>query len=150
MLRVLICGDRYWTGHRLIDNVISILKANHGNDIAIIHGACSGVDAIAGQVATKYQLTVWSEPAKWDVYGNAAGPIRNALMICRYKPNLVVAFHANLKESKGTRDMLEKADNFDIPTLIINRTSHLQLLVNAKTKIWGDSAHSSVPGQEGA
>jgi hypothetical protein len=139
MLRVLICGGRYWTGHRLIDNVISILKANHGNDIAIIHGACSGVDAIAGQVATKYQLTVWSEPAKWD-----------ALMICRYKPNLVVAFHANLKESKGTRDMLEKADNFDIPTLIINRTSHLQLLVNAKTKIWGDSAHSSVPGQEGA
>jgi hypothetical protein len=38
-----------------------------------------------------------------------AGPIRNQQMLDEGHPDLVIAFHDNMSESRGTRDMVGRA-----------------------------------------
>ena len=66
---------------------------------------------------------VESFPAKWDLYGRAAGPIRNQEMLDVGKPSLVVYFHSDLKDSKGTKDMVERATKSGIE--VINGSQEL-------------------------
>ena len=59
-------------------------------------------------------------PAKWEVYGKQAGPIRNQEMLQECKPNLVLGFHDNIAVSKGTKHMLNIARNAGVKTLLIS------------------------------
>lgn len=60
-------------------------------------------------------------PADWKRYGKAAGPIRNQQMIDEGKPDLVLAFHENINESRGTKDMVARARGIGIKVIIITR-----------------------------
>jgi ABC-type sugar transport system substrate-binding protein len=40
-------------------------------------------------------------------------------MIDEHHPDIVLAFHSNIKESKGTRDMCYKAKKAGIPVIVI-------------------------------
>ncbi len=117
--RILFCGDRNWNDYHTIREVISQLVSQYGDEIAIIHGAARGADHMAGQAALAEELTVWSEPAKWAKHGKAAGPIRNVLMCSRYKPHLVIAIHADLSSSKGTKSMVDTARIAGVPVICI-------------------------------
>lgn len=64
---------------------------------------------------------ILSFPAEWTEYGKAAGPIRNREMLRSGKPDLVTAFHRDLNQSKGTRDMVEQARAATIPVWISGR-----------------------------
>ena len=101
-MKVLVCGDRNW------NNVFSIKRElqKFSDDVVIIHGAATGADTIAGQVAKELGFKVEVYPAKWNELGRAAGPIRNMQMLREGKPDLVLAFHANLNNSKGTANMV--------------------------------------------
>jgi hypothetical protein len=80
----------------------------------VIHGACRGAD-VRGEWAARFLgIPFQPFPAEWKKYGLAAGPIRNRQMLVEGKPDLVMAFHDNLKNSKGTRDMLARADKASI------------------------------------
>ena len=74
-----------------------------------MHGGARGADSIAGEEAKEFGLTVLAFSADWRRYGRAAGPIRNLQMLEEGKPDLVIAFHADLDHSKGTKDMVEQA-----------------------------------------
>jgi hypothetical protein len=50
-------------------------------------------------------------PAQWKKFGRAAGPIRNRQMLVEGKPDLVIAFHDDLKNSDGSKNMLAQARN---------------------------------------
>ena len=52
----------------------------------------------------QYQ-TFWAD---WGRFGKGAGPRRNRIML-NESPRIVLAFHDNLKTSKGTKDMLKAA-----------------------------------------
>lgn len=117
--RVLICGDRDWIDFYSIKSVICTLIGQYGDELAVIHGAARGADHMAGQAGLDEQLTTWVEPAKWTKHGNRAGPIRNSLMLNRYKPELVIAFHSNITESKGTKHMVSIARNAGVPVIVI-------------------------------
>jgi hypothetical protein len=91
-------------------------------DTKIIEGDCRGADKISGFLARKHGLEVIPVPAKWNVYGLAAGPIRNQEMLDKYKPNLVVAFHNDIEHSKGTRDMVNRAIKAGIEVKIIKES----------------------------
>lgn len=104
-LIVLICGDRNWDNFKVIENFILTLPKG----TTIIEGDCRGVDKISGYLARKHGLEVIAVRAKWEIYGLAAGPIRNKEMLDKYKPDLVVAFHNNVENSKGTKNMVEQA-----------------------------------------
>ena len=111
-IRVLICGDRYWQDKASIRKVIDSLPPG----ATVIHGAAPGADSIAWDCAVERRLTVLTFPAQWSEYGKAAGRIRNQQMLDEGRPDRVVWFHPNLSQSRGTRDMLERARKANIPT----------------------------------
>jgi len=115
-VKVLVCGDRNWTDRRVIDRQLRKLQP----PLTIIHGAARGADTLAGEVAHHYNMEVCVYPAEWGRYGKAAGPIRNKQMLDEGKPDLVLAFHDNIQESKGTADMVKQAAKRGIETLVIN------------------------------
>ena len=111
MTRILICGDRNWKDVETIENFVRSLSP----DTVIIHGNCRGADRIADKAAKEHGLTVETFSAKWDEYGDAAGPIRNRRMILEGKPDRVVAFHDDLSKSRGTADMIKQARKHRVP-----------------------------------
>jgi cytidylate kinase len=72
------------------------------------HGAAKGADTLAGEIAEEYGLKVIKFPARWDLYGRAAGPIRNTKMLREGKPKIIYAFYTDKNESKGTKDMVRQ------------------------------------------
>ena len=113
-MRIIVCGSRDWTDEETIK---SFLEAYMG--ATIIHGCCRGADWIAGSIAREMGLTVLEMPAEWDKYGLAAGPIRNQKMI-ELNPDVVIAFHGDINNSKGTKDMVRRAKENDIPVRIVS------------------------------
>jgi hypothetical protein len=83
----------------------------------IIHGGAKGADSIAGNLATYLNMKVIKCPADWDKYGKAAGVLRNQQMLDEEHPDLIVYFHKDLENSKGTKDMVTKAISNQIKTI---------------------------------
>jgi hypothetical protein len=115
-LRVLICGDRDWEDGYLIEQYIKAMDL----DTTIIHGACRGADLMAEEAAKKFQRDYMGFPARWGTDGKPAGPIRNSHMLRVAKPQIVLAFHDDIENSKGTKDMVTKARAAGIPVEIIS------------------------------
>jgi hypothetical protein len=83
----------------------------------LINGGAAGADTLAREWAVDRKVDHLTLYAKWEIFGKSAGPIRNRLM-AKKRPRLVVAFHPNLDESKGTRDMIKVANDRGIKVKI--------------------------------
>lgn len=118
-LRVLVCGDRNWANRKLIRSRLIITQIISNIEV-LIEGECSGADRIAREEAEKLGIKVMPFPAKWSKYGRAAGPIRNQRMIDEGKPDLVLAFHNNLDKSRGTKDMINRAQKAGIKFIVVS------------------------------
>lgn len=112
---VLICGSRYWTNQGKISRRMKLQP----RDTMIIEGGAPGADCIAGEVADELGLPHAKVEANWNFYKKAAGAVRNRWML-NLKPTLVIGFHSNLAESKGTKDCIEEAQRRGILTEIID------------------------------
>ena len=113
-MRILICGDRHWKDYDSIYSYIQTLN----KDSTIIHGNANGADKLAGHAAASLGiLNIEEYPANWIKYGKAAGVIRNQQMLNEGNPNLVVFFHNDLLNSKGTKDMISRSLKSIIPVL---------------------------------
>jgi hypothetical protein len=115
-VKILVCGDRNWHDKE------AVWWALYGfpKETELIHGACRGADMLADEVACELGWdTIYQCFADWEGFGKAAGPIRNQFMIDEHHPDIVLAFHSNIKESKGTRDMCYKAKKAGIPVIVI-------------------------------
>jgi len=108
-MRVVIGGDRNWSDEKTIDKYIKTLPPNS----MVIHGDGRGVDKIAGRMALKHGHSVMAVPANWEKFGKSAGPIRNQHMLTP-RPDLVVVFHNDLENSKGTKDMIMRANKMGV------------------------------------
>lgn len=105
-MNILITGDRNWTDQQII---YEALKEFEGQDVTIIHGAARGADFIAGSIAKNiFDFEVKPFPAKWHTYGKSAGPIRNSEMLESNEIHKCLAFHNDIQNSKGTKDMIQK------------------------------------------
>ena len=78
-------------------------------EIIIISGHCSGVDAIAEKYAEIKGFKTMIFPAEWDKYGRAAGPARNKKMV--EASDIVIAFWD--EKSKGTKSLINLAKKSD-------------------------------------
>lgn len=116
-MRILICGSRNWTNRKAIEDIIETMCPG-----IIIEGEAKGADTIASEIAQARHIQLLKFPAEWKLYGRGAGPIRNKKMLDEGKPDIVVAFHHNIKDSKGTADMLKQAREKNIKTLLIGDT----------------------------
>lgn len=101
-MKVLVCGDRNWNNYWAIYDVLHRLDRSS----VIIHGAARGADTMAGVIAKNLGFAeIVAVPADWEQYGRAAGPIRNKKML-DMDPDLVLAFHSDIQNSKGTLNMV--------------------------------------------
>ena len=115
MKTVLICGSRDWSDREAVRSWLSKLQDwGYGT---VIHGDCRGADMIADEEARAMGFVVIPFPARWKKHGRAAGPVRNQQMINEGKPDLVMYFHADLDQSKGTADMVERAEKHGVPVI---------------------------------
>jgi hypothetical protein len=146
--KVLFCGDREWgsrTTHpdtwrkemEAIYRDVMALKNMHP-DLVIVHGAARGADTAAGVLAGVNDVPVEEFPAYWNcqqyeihtgrpcytedghaaVHGRPAGVIRNQRMLDEGRPNEVYAYHSDLAASKGTKDMVRRANEQGIPVIL--------------------------------
>lgn len=129
--RLLISGDRNWgiikvrgaaqasRDIQVVHAAIVWFIAEHPTEI-IINGGARGADSIAVGVAQKLGIDYKTYMALWDVYGKRAGHLRNMQMLEEGNPTYLLAFHDNIQESRGTRDMVTRAKNANIPYIIIS------------------------------
>jgi hypothetical protein len=113
-MTLLVCGDRNWKNEKVIEEILKEQDVD-----LLIHGNCIGADKIADKIGKKLGFKVKTYPADWSL-GKKAGPLRNKKMLDENEIDLVLAFHDNIKESTGTKNMLSQAKKRGIPTLLIN------------------------------
>lgn len=111
-MRVIVCGDREWGGHddmakayaKMRDRLAELPKAT-----VIIEGGAPGADSMGKNAAQELGFLVVEYPANWDHQHRAAGPIRNKAMLYDGGADLVLAFHSDIDNSKGTASMVALA-----------------------------------------
>jgi len=108
MSRVIVCGSRSW----LMEGAIRARLSKLPKGSTVIHGGCAGPDIQAGAAAMDFGFKVVVEPARWDLDGRAAGPLRNQRMLS-HAPDLVIAFWDG--NSRGTLDMINRAKKSGVP-----------------------------------
>jgi hypothetical protein len=119
MYNILVTGDRNWTEYPVVFEALTKAwedfskyaktKGTSSRNITVIHGGATGADRIAGTAAYRLGFGTHVYPANWSKYKKGAGPTRNQLMLKENKIDLVLAFHDDLKNSKGTLDMVTRA-----------------------------------------
>ena len=113
MKTIVVTGGREWDNPVVVEGALTV----HGSKgDTLIHGNCRGLDRQAGAIAKNLGFIVDSMPAEWGRYGKGAGPIRNRQMLDR-QPDLVLSFHPNLEQSRGTKDCVEEAIRRGIPVM---------------------------------
>lgn len=123
-MRVLICGSRTWDKPIPVDVIVGGFASVYGpENVTIIHGGARGADSMAGSAAHRHGVDCEMFPADWATHGKAAGPIRNQRMLDEGKPDLVVAFTNDLRASRGTADMVKRAERAGIPAYVFGRAT---------------------------
>lgn len=123
-MRVLVCGDREWVDQQMIYNQLKQLHTASPIEI-VIEGEARGADLMGRKAATYLNIPVLGYAANWKEYGRSAGPIRNQQMLKEGRPDLVLAFHDHLDQSKGTRHMVSIAQKAGIPVQVISHGGEL-------------------------
>lgn len=127
-LRVLVCGDRKWSDGRMIAVLLSGLAVEfQHNGLVVIEGQAKGADQAAAYWCKAWQglclVTHVPFPADWNKHGKAAGPIRNKRMLTEGKPDVVYAFHDDIANSKGTKNMVDIATKAGIRCYVVGRNT---------------------------
>jgi hypothetical protein len=118
MKAILVTGSRDWKQLSAVRHVLDEIDGRRVGVIVLIHGACRGADAEAGQYGKELGWSVVSMPAQWMqnyTYCSWAGSDRNARMVEVLKNLRAVGYgcevHAfPLPSSKGTRHMMRLAE----------------------------------------
>lgn len=123
-MKVLVCGSREWKDDGYIATRLDEFHELYGIT-EIIEGCARGADRVAEAWAMNRGIPLRHFPADWDRYQptdqsrkNPAGAIRNRQMLDEGRPTIVIAFHRNLNDSKGTRDMVHIAREAGVVTYV--------------------------------
>ena len=114
MIRLIIAGSRDIDNYNqvvlLIEDALYRLKIDKENIGCILSGTCRGVDKCGEKWAKENNIEVCQYPARWSMFGKAAGPKRNAEMV--EDADALIVIHYN--DSKGSKDILKKAKNKEL------------------------------------
>lgn len=110
-MRVIVAGATGWTDETAIRRELEKLPPG----TIVVHGDSPGADALAGKVARLLGLVV--EPMSKNAadrarHGRVAWKGLNERMLAT-GPSMVLAFHADLKASNGTRHLVNLAKRVD-------------------------------------
>jgi hypothetical protein len=154
MYNILITGDRFWQEYPVIFEALTkvwndvsltkipvpetahrLVKYSPAN-ILVIHGGARGADKLGGEAAFRLGMAIRVTPADWSKYKRGAGPVRNSLMLKENKVDLVLAFHDDLGNSKGTKDMVIKALEAGLPVRHYKSDGHFVELKQEVFESW--------------
>jgi hypothetical protein len=120
---VLITGDRNWRCTQVAARVLDSLAGRHGDNLELILGDCpSGVDRTFRNGCIMRKIKYREFVAHWDLYGKAAGPIRNAAM-ADSGADYAIAVHRNIERSRGTKDCVKRCFECNVPVYLIDGTN---------------------------
>jgi hypothetical protein len=77
-VRVIIAGSREITDFSLVERAV---EQSGFRPSVVISGRCRGVDLLGERWARKHRVPLETFPAAWRLYGDAAGPLRNGVMV---------------------------------------------------------------------
>lgn len=135
---VILSGDRDWDDPLPVEFMIRGLRnrwgarRGYGAGLLVVHGAAPGLDSVAEDLCERMNVDTDPNPADWNRYGPSAGPRRNGEMLKKYLASkdchlsLCVGFHNDIMSKtprgnkRGTRDMLDRASNAGVPTLLVS------------------------------
>lgn len=103
---VVVTGGRDYFNIPIIWKALDQIHAEY-NFTTLVGGKAKGVDTIAHKWALHNGVISLREPADWATYGKRAGPVRNELMITKYKPEMLIAFPGGQGTSNMTKLALE-------------------------------------------
>lgn len=138
----IVCGDRNWSDREYLFTELNRLHRRHGIH-TVIEGEADGADKMAREWAQANLVPFWGFPAHWrhspacpvpcpQVIGKPAGAIRNGTMLNALQrlleafpaeEGMVVAFHPNIAQSRGTRNMVQRAQRARIDVAILTGPS---------------------------
>ena len=116
----IVTGSRHWTNLQAIWGTLD----EEQPDI-VVHGDCEyngelrGADAAADAWARSHGVALLTSPAHFHKLGGKAGPLRNSFLVkvvfallCGWpsQPHQVVVIAAPLPDSRGTPDLVGKAE----------------------------------------
>lgn len=121
-MRLLVCGSRSFKDYdAVLDKIVKcIYRCVEDDDPleCIIEGEAGGADRLARKAAEELEIPVVPFTANWEKYGKRAGILRNAMMLAEGKPDRLLAFNKGPTLTRGTRDMVMRAERVGIPTEI--------------------------------
>ena len=124
-MRVLISGDRNWDDPKPIAYIMQEIVTSYIGEVTFVHGLARGADTMCDVIAKLYNYNVEGYPADWTKHGKAAGPIRNQEMLDTIDPeseDMVIGFHKDIENSKGTKDMLKRSKKKGVKTFLYDGT----------------------------
>lgn len=123
-LRVIIAGSREFNDYELLKREVSgIIQYDHRPKelIKIISGTARGADQLGERFGTECGYEVKRFPADWTHLKNRAGYERNKQMaqyaVEDHNDGVLIALWDG--ESKGTRHMINLAEEFGLDTYVI-------------------------------
>ena len=99
-MKVIIAGTRNIDDYKLV--VDTITRSGY-NITEVVSGCATGVDRLGEQWARVNDIPTREMPARWDLYGRKAGPVRNKAM-ADYADAAIIIWDG---KSAGTRNMIE-------------------------------------------
>jgi hypothetical protein len=126
----LFTGDRDWTDSYIVSLLLRGLHhidREQGTGIMVVHGAATGLDTCVDREGDYLGMDVRGYPADWAAHGKSAGPRRNRQMMQATDPRVVFAFHDDITQSKGTKDMIRVALAAERPTYLIKHAKGTDL-----------------------
>lgn len=109
-MKILVCGSRKYNDIKKVYETLDKLDATY-QITAVVHGAASGADTLAGRWAEQRGKIIFAVPADWERYGKSAGPKRNIKMLTDHPDiGMIVAFPGGA----GTRDMINQGTKKNI------------------------------------
>jgi hypothetical protein len=99
-----------------LDRVLQEIESR-GLKMILVEGGARGADRLGREWGWHNNVHVITERAKWTVYGNGAGAVRNQEMIDKHKPDALLA----MPGGKGTADMVRRCLDAAIPVIMFAR-----------------------------
>jgi hypothetical protein len=116
-MKLIIAGSRSITDYDTVQPEFdrALDDMNWTPDL-IVSGGAPGIDTLGERYGKENEIYIQIFPAKWDEYGKAAGPQRNAQMV-EYADKLLAIWDG---KSPGTKDIIQKAHTSDMPIWLYN------------------------------
>ena len=115
-IRLIVAGSRTFKDYDFLKQKLDSLLINVDlRDVAIVSGRAQGADRLGERYAWEWGLLCIKRPAKWDIYGKAAGHIRNEEM-ARLATHAVIFWDG---KSPGSKDMIALAERYHLRLRIV-------------------------------